>query len=579
MTVKIRIRVLLVFFLIFLSLVILRLIYWQIIKHEELAIEADAQHFSSVSLSALRGEILDKEEEVLVGNRPSFEIYLNKKRLSTSIENVINKLVPLVLNNDSNTASTEGQIIILKQDLLKKSETDANWVRLFTNISNKVKQYIEAEKIEGISFNPVNKRIYYEASMSAHLLGFVAEDTKGERGFFGVEGYYQRELIGKNGRLLEERDAFDRPILIGEQDRIEAIDGSDIVLTLDRSVQKIVETNLKAGVETWGAKGGTVVVIDPKTGAILASASVPSFDPSHLSSYPESHFKDPVVSDLYEPGSIMKPLVLAAAINENKLTPLTRCSDCSGPVTIGEYKIHTFNNEYHPQTTMSDVLVNSDNTGMVYVGNVLGFEKLYEYINNYGFGQKTGVDLEGETNVSLKKTSQFYPIDQATLTFGQGIAVTSIQMIRAFAAIANGGELVKPHIVQKILSAKGEKKILFGEKKRVLNTLTTQLVTEMLVKVTNESPLRFPRDRIEGLKKFKIAAKSGTAQIPIAGQYTTDRIIGSVIGFAPASNPKFLILVKLDSPSVRQWGSDTAGPIFFQIANELLAYYNVAPED
>ena len=343
-------------------------------------------------------------------------------------------------------------------------------------------------------------------------------------------------------------------------------------------MQLIVEKHLLQGIATWKASGGTAIVMDPKNGNILAAASFPRYDPKNYYLYQQSLYKDPMVSQLYEPGSIMKPMLMAAAINEGRLTPETRCPVCAGPRVIGSYAVHTFDNHYRPNLTMTEVLINSDNTGMIFVGETLGFPKLYEYLKRFGFSQKTGVDLQGEQSEIFRPIDKWYPIDRATVTFGQGIAVNSLQMIRGMAVIANGGRLVVPRVVKAIVDSAGQtKETKVKQAPQVISAQAAKIVTEMLVRVTAESELRWPRDKMPSIKKYRIAAKSGTAQIPIAGHYDEGRTTGSVLGFGPADNPRFVLLVKLDSPLVRQWGSDTAGPIFFSIMQDLLNYYNINP--
>ncbi len=581
MTSRVKINLLLVFFLVAFSMLILRASYWQIIRSEQLAIAADQEHFQILEIPAVRGKIQSHDAITLVENKPSYILYANKHQISQDHTMVMDKIVPLLLEASPLLATNSGELADYQKKFKEKLDSPLGiWVRLAVHLTPTVKEKIESQKIAGLSFVQNFDRDYLEASMAAHLLGFVGENDKGlPQGYFGVEGFYDKELSGKPGKFLEEMDAFGNPIVIGEVKKEEPVNGSNLELSLDRSVQFFVEKYLAEGIGTWGAKGGTAIVLNPKDGELIASVSFPNYDPNTFAFGQTVNFKDPMLSDLYEPGSIMKPLIMAAAINEEKLTPASRCPVCTGPVPIGEYFVHTFNNQYHPNLTMTEVLVNSDNTGMVYVGRTLGFAKLYDYLLRYGFSEKTGVDLEGETFVPLRPSSQWYPIDQATVTFGQGIAITPLQMIRAFSLLANKGELVTPHAVQIIRTEKDTKLLTRPAGRRIISETTAKVLTEMLIHVANESPLHFPKERTPGLEKFRIAAKSGTAQVPIAGHYEQGRTIGSVIGFAPADDPKFLVMVKLDSPTVRPWGSDTAGPVFFKIVAELLNYYNITPTE
>jgi cell division protein FtsI/penicillin-binding protein 2 len=226
---------------------------------------------------------------------------------------------------------------------------------------------------------------------------------------------------------------------------------------------------------------------------------------------------------------------------------------------------------------MTEVLINSDNTGMVFVGEKLGFDRLYSYLRRYGLGEKSGLDGEEEQGGTLRGKEQYYPVERATITFGQGISVNALQLMRAWAALANGGFLVTPHLVEKIVGGGREVALSWPKSERVLSEATSRVVAEMLVRVTAESPVHYPWERVRELARFRIAAKSGTAQIAVGGKYQEKGTIASVIGFFPADSPKFLVMVKLNEPEVRPWGSDTAGPVFFSILRDLVAYYGLTP--
>lgn len=569
-----------------------KLFYWQVISYDKLASQADKQHFSSQILPAVRGEILASDHSPLVTNKETYLLYAhlpelpaNKLDLAGKLAGILSVGVPYVSSESSQISSADLETFqqstksTLQGKILDKiASTSALWVNLAHFVSSPTKNTIESLKIPGLGFTPETTRDYPEASMAAHLLGFVGSDNLGSpKGFFGLEGYFDRELAGRAGEIRTERDAFGQPIAIGEETKTAKQDGGNLITSLDRSVQHFVETDLKTGIKDWKASGGTVVVIEPDTGRIIALASFPTYDPRDFSYYATNLYKNPAVADLYEPGSIFKPLVVSAALNEGKITPQTRCDRCTGPVPIGGFLIHTFNNQYHPNLDMTEVLINSDNTGMVFVGSKLGFTDFYSYLSRYGFAQKTNVDLQEEEGGSLRKIGDYYPIDQATLAFGQGINVTAMQMVRAWSTLANGGLLITPHLVTDIEKDGVKINVEPKSKVRVLKTETTKIITQMLTRVARESPTHFPLDRIADLRQFNIAAKSGTAQIALGGKYKDVGTIASVIGFFPADKPRFLIYVKLNEPEVRPWGSDTAGPVFFAIIHDLVNYYSLAP--
>lgn len=577
------------------TLVWLRLLYWQVLQHERLSSEAESQHFYSLSLPAKRGEILFSDKKPFIANKEAFLLYANLSKVpKNNLPEIADKLatvltgeVPLVATDSSLITPEDRQKFFdstkadLTATLLARLNIEKSiWVNLQHFISRKSKLAIEAMKFPGIEFASEQSRDYPEGSMSAHVAGFVGADKIGSPiGYFGLEGEYDRELSGKMGQLRVEKDAFGRPIAIGDETIVERRNGNNLVTTIDRAVQLFVEKNLEDGIKTWKASGGTAIVMDPNTGAILAMSSFPKYDPANFAYYDTSLYKNPAVANLFEPGSIMKPLVMAAAINENAVRPETKCDDrCNGPRRVGEYYVHTFDDKYHPHLTMTDTLVNSDNTGMIFVGEELGFQKLYDYMKKFGFSEKSGIDLEEEESGELRPADAYYEIDQDTLTFGQGIVVNSAQMVKAFATIANGGLLVTPHFVSHIIEPTGVAiPVKRPAPKRVITKETSQLVSQMMVQVAERSPVHFPRERISALNGFKIAAKSGTAQIAVAGKYKEKGTTASVIGFFPADKPRFLVSVKLNEPEVRPWGSDTSGPVFFSIIRDLVFHYGMTP--
>jgi cell division protein FtsI/penicillin-binding protein 2 len=411
--------------------------------------------------------------------------------------------------------------------------------------------------------------------MAAHLLGFVGSDESGDDvGYFGLEGYYNQALTGKSGSLTQEKDARGLPIVLGESKRIAAEDGQNLELFLDRSIQFIVEENLKSAISQYGAKEGLVVVMDPKTGGILAAANYPSFDPANFATSDKDVFTNSLISKTYEPGSTFKALVMAAAINEHAVTPETPFNE-NGPTKVGEYAIKTWNDQYHGTITMRQVLEMSSNPGMVFVGTQLGSEKLYQYIQKFGFGEKTGIDLQGEEAAILHPLRDWHEIDAATTTFGQGIAVTPIQMVTAVAALANEGKLMEPKVVAKIIDTKGKEiSRPLASKAQVITPQAAKTITDMLVSAVDNGEAKWAKP-----KGYKIAGKTGTAQIAIAGHYDATKTIASFVGFAPADEPKFVMLTLLREPQTSQWGSETAAPLFFKIAKELFTYYGIAPKD
>jgi len=299
-------------------------------------------------------------------------------------------------------------------------------------------------------------------------------------------------------------------------------------------------------------------------------ASFPNYAPGEYSSFQKESFSNPVVAQGFEPGSVFKPLIMAAALQEGVVKPETKCTSCSGPRTIWEYTIRTWNDQYHPDCTMTEVIQNSDNVGMVFVSEKLGKEKMIGYIKRYGFGKKTGIDLQEEAAFPLRPDNQWYPIDLATLSFGQGILLTPIQLTQAFIALANDGRIIEPKIVNRVWSNDKVQWLIKGKVgKRILSQKTVEEVRQMMVNAVENGAAKWAKP-----ERMIIAGKTGTAQIPIEGHYDKEKTIASFIGFAPADDPKFLMLISLKEPTSSPWGSETAAPLWFDVAQRLGYYWN-----
>jgi cell division protein FtsI/penicillin-binding protein 2 len=556
-----RYHLALIFFVGLFLVILARLFYWQVVRAEELSALGESQYGQHIEIPAERGLIETSDGYAIAANKLTYLIFANPKLVADK-ELTASYLAPLL---QTETASISALLSLNRY-----------WVALKSSIDAETKQTIEKKDIPGIGFEEHSTRYYPEGSMSAKLLGFVGRNDKGESiGSFGLEGYYERILRGKPTVATEVRDAFGRPIL-AKTDTVEnGIQGRDLHLHVDRSLQLLVETKLKEGLEHYGASGGRVGVMDPKTGGIIAMASYPSFDPTTYNEFEYSQFVNQFISSSYEPGSTFKPLVMAAAIESGVVKPETQCDICAGPVEIGGYKIKTWNDEYQPNLNMIEVIQHSDNTGMVFVGKKLGRERLFSYLDKFGLGKMTGIDLQGEMVPNLRPKDAWYPIDLATATFGQGISVTPIQLLSAFGALANGGKRMEPHVVATVEDENGKKvpippKVLgqpFSEK-------TAKIMTEILVNAVDEGEAKWAKP-----KGYRIAGKTGTAQIPVAGHYDPKNTIASFIGYAPAEDPKFVMLVVVDRPTSSIYGAETAAPIFFDIAKHMLTYYGIAPSE
>ncbi|MBU1326643.1 penicillin-binding protein 2 [Patescibacteria group bacterium] len=547
-------------FVIAFAIIITRLFYWQVLASESLRTAASSQHHVELLLPAARGSIYALDRSPLVINQPAFLVYTQPK---------IIKDVKLFTQQVS-------QVLGIEKDTLAEQvqEPDKVWVPLVHKAEIGVVDKLKELHLEGLGFEKEPKRYYPEASIAAYISGFVGSDVNGnDRGYFGLEGYYNQELTGKSGVIRQEKDAKGAPILIGEAMRIEPENGRDLVAWVDRAVQEIVDRRLMEGIRKYGAKEGSIVVMDPKTGGIMAMANYPSYDPAHYNMYDKSIYKNPIVAASYEPGSTFKVLVMSAALQEKLVTPTTTMDE-SGPVEVGEYAIRTWNNEYHGTITMTQVLEHSSNVGMVYVARKLGIETFLRYLTLFGFGESTGIDMEEETSPDLRPAKEWKDIDLATASFGQGIALTPIQMVRAVGSLANGGWMMEPRVVKEIIGAKSKTITLPPKKiRQVVSEATARIITEMMVSAVDQGEAKWAKP-----KGYRIAGKTGTAQIPVAGHYDEKKTITSFVGFAPADNPRFVMLVTLREPSSSPWGSETAAPLFFTIARDLFTYWAISPD-
>jgi len=550
-----KIKFIFLLFIAFYFIIIVRLFFLQVIFSPA----SRSEYLKTNKLYPVRGRIYDKNNQSLVLNQNSYQLYVEPKK---------------VLDQDNLLNSLSKSLEIEEATISAKLNMSKDWVAIAGGLTQEQKDKIDKLNLKGIGFDYQTKRFYPEASLSAHILGFLGKDNQGEDiGHLGLEGFYDRDLRGLSGFIETERDVAGRPILIGVQQRVEAEDGRDLILTIDKNVQEINKKRLIQGLEKYQAKKGCVITVDPKTMAILGLTCLPDYDIEKYYLFDENFYKNLAISDLYEPGSVFKPLIVAAALEEKKIKPNDTYNE-TGQVAVGEYNIKTWDDKYEGKISMTRILEKSSNVGMVYIGQKLGNNMIFNYIDKYGFGQNTGIDLEGEAGGYIKPEKNWYLIDYATATFGQGIAVTPIQMIRAFASIINGGNLMKPYVVQKIVSENKITEIKPKIERKVISKMTSDIIRKMLVSTVENAEVKWDQP-----KGISIGGKTGTAQVAIKGVYDASKTVASFIGFAPAEDPKFLTFVVLFEPKTSQWGSETAAPLFFEIAKDLIVYYNISPSN
>lgn len=569
-----RIKLIGISFLILFLLLLVRLFYWQVYKSEELSVQARKQYQTGYEISAPRGEILASDDSWLAATQEAWLVYASLPDVTMSHKDIAEKLAPLFIEEEPKADYHDRLLAEIGriEDLLDRDEVV--WTPLKSKVERKVKEEIEAMDISGIGFEEEDSRYYPESSTAAQLLGFVGKNEDGDdEGYFGLEGYYDSVLAGKPGFLTRESDASGLPIILGTSTEVSAIGGVDLVTSIDKAIQIDLDSKLKDGIEKYGAKGGTAIVMEPSTGRILAMSSYPSYDPAMYSEYGDSYFLNPAISSSFEPGSVFKVVVMASALDLGVVEPDTKCDICSSSLRIGEYTIRTWDNTYHPDSTMTDVIVHSDNVGMAFVGGKMGADNMYDYLDKFGIGRLTGIDLQGEATPQLREKGKWAEIDVATSSFGQGVAVTPIQLIRAVAAIANGGIMTTPSVVDKIVQGTWEENVRNGDSQRVVSEKAADEITAMMVEAAKNGESKWTY-----MKGYKVAGKTGTAQIPIAGHYDEEKTIASFIGFAPYDDPKFVMLITLHQPETSQWASETAAPLWYTIAGNLFSYFGVQPE-
>ena len=533
----------------------------QILEHKKYLELAKGQQIVKQEIIPKRGKIYVKE---------GAELY----PLATNLTFYSLSVVPKHLLDKTETATKLAPILGLNEkELFEKINNDKLYLPpIARKLDEERANEIKALNLPGVYLEEENVRYYPEGELAATILGFVNAEDEGQ---YGLEGFYNAELKGEKGILLGEKDLKGR--VISFIDKSKSMDGADLILTIDRTIQYEAFRRIQEAVKKFQAVSGSIIILDPQTGAILAMASYPTFDPNKFNEVKKEDywlFLNPIIGKTWEPGSVFKVITMAAGIDSNTITKdTTEYFDAS--VKIGGYEIWTYDKKPHGRQNMTQVLETSNNVGAVYVIQKVGKELFYKYLNNFGFGALLGIDLDKETTKPLREWKSWKDVELATMSFGQGIAVTPIQFITAVSAIANGGKLIRPHIVDEIVSPEGKReKIQKQEIRQVISPSSAEIVTEMMVSVVEKGHGK--KARVPG---YKVAGKTGTAQIPKKDEkgYEEGKSIGSFVGFAPAENPRFVMLVKIDEPKTVEWAESSAAPVFGEMATWLLKNYLQVP--
>jgi cell division protein FtsI/penicillin-binding protein 2 len=539
----------------------------QFVQHSQYQALANGQHSFFKNLIPERGEIFMKD----------------KKGLYPAAVNQETKMayaVPTEIENPQEAAFAVAEILQMDVVELKNKfeKTDDVYEPLKHRLNNDEIDRINNSKLKGVHLSDESFRYYPSGELAANVIGFVGWKDNSLGGRYGLESYFDEELKGKKGSIFQQRDAFGGWIGMGNRDFSEAKNGDTVFLTIDHIVQYQTERILKNAVSKYGAEGGSILVMEPETGKILSMASSPSFNPNEYAKVENiDHFRNTTVNDAYEPGSILKPFTIAAGLDSDKITPDSTYTD-TGAVTEAGYTIKNSDLKSNGLQTMTEVLEKSLNTGVIYVEKLIGNKNFADYIERFGFGEKTGIELIGEAsgNISnlknLKSNIQFF-----TASFGQGVTVTPIQLAAAYGSIANGGTLMKPQIVDKIVHPDGAEEIIAPrEVRRVISQKSAMQTAQILRSVVVNGHGK--RADVPG---FLVGGKTGTAQVVDVESkgYSEDKFTGSFAGFAPINDPKFTIIVKLDTPKNVEWAESSAAPAFGELMKFLLEYYNIEPTE
>ena len=541
-------------------LVIARLFIWQVLQGKQIASQIAKQNTRETYFEGKRGAIISADGRSLSENIIRYTLWADPELAKQ--------------NPDEKVHALSDELQVVRSDIKTAlNKPDTRYVALEKRLTKDQMDNIKLLELEGLGFDPEQLRIYPEASSSSHVTGFLGKDENGKnKGYFGLEGYYDLVLRGKESVQKFKVDALGRRIEISTETPF--LDGATLLTSIDLGLQVLAEKKLIAGIQKYGAVSGNVVIMDPTTGNILAMIGIPSFDPNNYWEFDNSLYKNPIVSDSFEPGSIFKVVVMASALDQKAVDSDTKCDICDKAYKIDKYQIETWNDQYYPDSSMTEVIVHSDNVGMVFVANRLGKKDFYASLLKFGFGEATGIDLQGEFFPKLKNFKDWSDVDLATISFGQGIAITPMQMIRAVGAIANKGILQTPQIGQKILMNQGEvKEIKKDTSSRVISREAAEKITMMMVEAAKNGEAKWTN-----APGFGVAGKTGTAQIPISGHYDEKKTIASFVGFAPYDDPKFVMLVTLREPKSSQWASETAAPLWYDIASDLFIKFGISPE-
>ncbi|HMD96740.1 MAG TPA: penicillin-binding transpeptidase domain-containing protein [Terriglobia bacterium] len=537
--------------ILWMACLIARLYYLQIICYTDLTERGQKQQQRVVEVAPDRGTIFD----------------CNSRPLAMSVARESIYAVPAEIPDRDMVADLLAPILGVDAAVLRErfhSRPSFCWVK--RKAADDEVARVRDLNLKGVYFQKELKRVYPKGELAAHTLGYVGTD---DNGLAGLEHSLNREILGRAGKVVLAADARRQSFL---SKGAEGVPGKNVVLTLDESIQYIAEKALAEAVAQWHAAGGVVIVQNPNTGEILAMSSRPTFNPNEYAKSPEEARVDHAIGWVYEPGSTFKIVTVSAALEE-KLTTPQEVIDCQmGSIRLANHVIHDhlrFGN-----LSVDDILVHSSDVGAIKLGLRLGKDRLYRYMTRFGFGEKTGIEAPGEERGLLKPSSLWTGISIGEMSMGQEVAVTPLQLVTAYSAIANGGVLFQPHLVRDVFGDGLHDSLRPAEGHRVVSEQTAAMMKQMFQDVVERGTGQRAR-----VSRYTVGGKTGTAQkIDASGHYSHSHYIASFVGFAPVPHPAVTILVVIDSPVGAIYGGDVSGPVFKSIAEQTLAYLNV-PSD
>ena len=540
------------------GVILFRLVSLQVLQAAELTARADRQHQKSVTLEGARGTVTDRHGKVLAMN--------------VEVPSIFG--VPTSLDSPANAARSLSPVLhIRREEIEKKLRQDKHFVWLARKVEPEQGRRLEQLSIDGIGMVMEGRRFYPKGPLLAHVLGFVGMDGMGLE---GLERRYESQLHGEKRLTILQRDALGRTVFPKDLREQVPATGQALTLTIDEVIQYIAEKELEEAVDHARAKSGTIIVMEPRTGAILAMAVSPRFDPNAVAALTADRWRNRALTDTYEPGSTMKVVVAAAALEERVMMPGSMLFGENGRMTIANTTIH--DHEKLGWMTFAQMIQKSSNIGAAKTGMLVGDQRLYRYLQAFGFGQRTDIDLPGEVSGLLKSPREWGRRSLASISMGQEVGVTPLQMITAVSAIANDGVLMKPYVVAEVRDQKGQrmKEILPQVKRRVVSPATARTLTTIMEGVVTSGT--GAKAAIPG---FRVAGKTGTAQKvdPRTGTYSSALSIGSFVGFVPADAPRLAIIVVVDEPQGEAWGGVVAAPVFRRVGEQVLTYLGVPRDD